>query len=75
MSDIISTNFLAPIAQRCGDTARIVLVAKSGGNKGSVSIAERQLTAPKNGYLLSDRSRSAPKILDSCSGSFDSSVE
>ncbi|MEG3839597.1 hypothetical protein [Microcoleus sp. herbarium14] len=25
MSDIISTDFLAPIAQRCGDTAQIVL--------------------------------------------------
>ncbi|MCC3503317.1 MAG: hypothetical protein JGK27_20945 [Microcoleus sp. PH2017_20_SFW_D_A] len=25
MSDIISTDLLAPIAQRCGDTAQIVL--------------------------------------------------
>ncbi|MEG3897598.1 MULTISPECIES: hypothetical protein [unclassified Microcoleus] len=35
---------MALSAQWCGDTARIVLVAESKGNKRSVSIAERQLT-------------------------------
>jgi hypothetical protein len=60
--------FFALSAHWCGDTARIVLIAESKGNKGWVSIA-RSADPPESGYLLSERNREPAQILDQSSTS------